>query len=64
MMFLMGIFWLLVVAGIIVLIVWLVNRTRTPGEGRADTALDILRQRYARGEIGQEEYERLKRELT
>lgn len=38
------------------------------GQGKqhrpADTALDILRQRYARGDIGKEEFEAKKRDLT
>ncbi|MDO8586678.1 MAG: SHOCT domain-containing protein [Armatimonadota bacterium] len=64
MMLLMGLFWLLVVAGVIALIVWLVSRTRASGGGQTDAALDILRQRYARGEIDQGEYERMKQELS
>ena len=63
-MLVMGLICLVVAAVAVALIVWLVGRTRAPGAGQPDTALDILRQRYARGEIGQEEYERMKGELT
>lgn len=59
-MLMMFLFWGLVLAGIIVGIRWLV---RTGGDTRSDTALDILRQRYARGEISQEEFETRKRDL-
>lgn len=31
---------------------------------RADRALEILRERYARGEIDRETYERMKRDLA
>jgi putative membrane protein len=33
-------------------------------ESRSDRALEILRERYARGEIGREEFEAKKRDLT
>jgi uncharacterized membrane protein len=33
-------------------------------ESRSDRALEILRERYARGEIGREEFDAKKRELT
>ncbi len=32
-------------------------------ESRSDSAVEILRQRYARGEINKEEYEAKKRDL-
>jgi putative membrane protein len=61
-MMLMGlIFW----AGVIVLIVlgirWLASQGREP---RPDTALDILRQRYARGEISKEEFDSKRQDLA
>jgi len=33
-------------------------------EPRRDTALEILRERYARGEIGKEEFDLKRRDLT
>jgi putative membrane protein len=58
------IFWLILWVAIIALIVWLLMRifsNRRDGERpetRGDSAEEILRQRFARGEIDAEEYER------
>lgn len=62
-MILIAIFLLLMTAGIVIIIIWAVNRTRTPVAG-GESALDILKKRYARGEINHEEYERMKQELS
>lgn len=37
--------------------------TGKPDSGE-ENALEILKKRYARGEIGQEEYERMKKEIS
>ncbi len=60
MMLMMFAFWGVVIAGIVLAIRWLVSQGR---ESRTDTALDILRQRYARGEINKDEFEAKKRDL-
>jgi putative membrane protein len=54
-------FWILVTAGLVVGIRWLLNQGK---EGRSDLALEILRQRYARGEINKEEFETKKKDLS
>ena len=65
-MFLMPILWIVVIG----LIVWaVVAATRRPGESdstvrSADSALEILKRRYARGEINKEEYEEKKKDLV
>ncbi|MFQ5899894.1 MAG: SHOCT domain-containing protein [Candidatus Methylomirabilia bacterium] len=61
MMLMMLVVWGLVVAGLVLGIRWLVRAGRPSG---SDGALDILRQRYARGEIGREEFEARRRDLT
>lgn len=57
----MIIFWGLVVVGIIFLIRYLAGTTK-PSRSE-ETALDILKKRYARGEIDKEEFEQKKRDL-
>jgi putative membrane protein len=54
----MIVFW----GGIIALIVWAIHQF-SPNRGGGDKAIDIARARYARGEISQEEFDRLRRDL-
>jgi putative membrane protein len=58
--FMMLTFWILVIVAVVFLVRWLAAQGRAPG---ADPALDILRQRYARGEINREEFEIKKQDL-
>ena len=60
-MLMMLVFWGLVIAGLVLGIRWLASQGREP---RSDAALEILRQRYARGEINREEFEAKKRDLA
>jgi putative membrane protein len=61
MMFMMLLFWVLIIAAIVFGVRWLVSEGK---ERRSDSALEILRQRYARGEINKEEFEAKKRDLS
>jgi putative membrane protein len=61
MMLMMLIFWGVVIVGIVLGIRWLASQGKEPHS--TDAALDILRQRYARGEINKEEFEAKKRDL-
>ena len=68
----MLVFWV----GIIALAVWLLGNlfpraTSAPppqavvrGNGSSESALEVLKQRYARGEITKAEYEEMRRELA
>ncbi len=64
-MFFHFLFWLLVVIGVVLLIVWLVKQPRRYDRGHGeDSPFDILRKRYARGEISKEEFERMKKDIS
>ena len=60
MMLLMAIGWLLLVGAVAAAIWSLLNRRRRAG----DLALDVLRKRYARGEITRDEFESKRRDLA
>ena len=60
MMLMMVIFWGVVIVGIVLGIRWLVSQQRAPAHG---SALAILRERYARGEITRDEFEARRRDL-
>ena len=57
-------FWVLVILGIVVLVKWVSGGSSVPGQPPAKTALDILKERYARGEVDREEFEQKKRDLA
>ena len=59
MMLIMLIFWAIVIALVVYGIGWFTRLHRQPD----DTALEILRQRYVKGEIGTDEFEEKKRVL-
>ncbi|MGB2930998.1 MAG: SHOCT domain-containing protein [Methyloceanibacter sp.] len=62
------IFWLVILAVIVMAVMWFVrsvphaNRL-PPTEGRSP-GLDVLEERYARGEISREDYLQKKRDIT
>ena len=62
----MIVFWIAVIVGIIFLIRWLIFSVRSGAKepSREDSALEILRKRYAQGEIDKEEFEEKKKDLT
>ena len=65
MMLIMLVFWGLIIVGLVLGIRWLISQGReSRSTPLSDTALDILRQRYARGEIDKEEFEAKKRDLS
>jgi putative membrane protein len=59
----MLLWWVLIVLGIVVLIKWLIGGSSRQERETGSRALEVLKERYARGEIGREEYEQKKRDL-
>jgi len=59
----MILFWLLVILGIAALIRWLQAQSGSNQGTRGKTPLEIVQERYARGEIDRDEYEQKKRDL-
>lgn len=66
-MWLMPVFWILFLG----LIIWAVvaavrgsSESRSSDSSKADSALEVLKKRYARGEINKEEFEEKKKDLT
>jgi len=55
----------LAILGLVLLVAWAVQWAWKGGLGRAeDSSLEILKKRYARGEITKEEYEEKKRDIS
>ncbi|HLM84107.1 MAG TPA: SHOCT domain-containing protein [Candidatus Bathyarchaeia archaeon] len=58
--------WLLIILGVIVLVKWLVGHDHWEREARksGNTPLEMLKERYAKGEIGKEEFEQKRKDLV
>lgn len=62
----MLLFWVLVILGIAVLLRWLTSGPGGPGISSGEMpqrAIDILKARYAKGELTREQFEQMKREI-
>jgi putative membrane protein len=65
-MIFMFLFWGLIILGLVFLIKWLIQTTGSMGQTAVNTgskAMDILKERYARGEISRDEFESLKKDI-
>jgi len=60
---LMWIFWILIIAGIFFIFQNVMKGNSNNASSDKESPLDILKKRYARGEIDEEEFERRRKEL-
>ncbi len=61
----MILFWVLIIVSILALVKWMGTSSSASGRSGSDNkALDILKERYARGEIDEQEFQKRKHELA
>ena len=53
--------WLLLIIGLAWAVIWILSSSRSRGKGLS--ALEILKRRYASGEISEEQYLKMKHEI-
>ena len=56
--------WALVIGGIVLLVVWLARNAKVTTGTLSDSAIEIAKARYARGEITKEQFDTLKKDLS
>ncbi len=59
----MLLFWILIIVGIVLVVRWFISEGKLKGLRTEETALDILKKRYASGDIDKEQFETMRREL-
>jgi len=55
-------FWVLIIAGVVFITMWFLERNKEASSFN-ESALDILKKRYAKGEIDQKTFERMKKDI-
>ena len=66
----MILWWVLIIVGIVAFIKWLTRKSRSthhnekPARPAGGSALDVLKERYAKGEINKQEFEEKKKDLS
>ena len=59
----MIIFWIVMIVLTVFIIRWVVRTNRQKSSGGSESAFDILKKRYAKGEITKAEFEEMKRDI-
>ncbi len=60
----MIIWWLVIIMAIVFLARWIIRQSATFYKREEKSPIDILKERYAKGEITKEEFERIKKDLS
>lgn len=60
---LLFVFWACIIGGIVLIVVWAMRQSGSYGAGASQRPLDILKERYARGELTREQYEEIRHDL-
>ena len=56
-------FWILFIAGVVFIVRWLTER-KNHSSSPTESALEVLKKRYARGEIDKDTFEQMKRDIS
>ena len=59
-----GLFWILIIAGTVLVVRWLAGRNDQGKSFTTESPLDVLKKRYAKGEIDAETFEQMKRNIS
>ena len=59
----MWIFWIAVIVGLFFLVRWIIHQSKPAEQEHAENALEVLKERYARGEIDRKEFEQKKKDI-
>lgn len=60
----MFVFWIAMVGGFVFIARRLTSAQRGRGGASDESALDILKKRYAKGEVGKDEFEKIKKDIS
>lgn len=59
-----GLWWTLIIAGLVFIVWWLAGGRREDKTARDESSIEILKKRYASGEIDRQTFESMKKDLS